>query len=964
MRPLAYIFLLFVFMASMGYAQDINHQLYRTFDGTFNNIQHPNWGSAGVPLTRLTHSAYADGMAEPNGKNRPNPRVISNEIFDQDGIEIGDPFRLNDLCWSFGQFIDHDLGLTSGTNEMFSVQVPQGDLWFDPYHIGTAMIPMTRSKYIEGSGLFPTNPREQINEITAFIDGSGIYGSNEEHADWLRTFEGGKLKASEGNLLPYNTVDGQFESEIDPNAPEMDNATRLESKLFVSGDIRANENPFLLAFHTLFTREHNRIVEIKAMEHPDWDDEMLYQYARKIVGGEIQNILFEEWLPNLGYILPDYEGYNPNLNPSVSNEFTGAAFRLGHTLLNSTLIRMTPQGELMDKQLKLREGFFTPSALRESNGIEPFLQGMITQQQQSLDTKVIDDVRNFLFGVPGQGGLDLVALNIQRGRERGLPDYNSIRQGLGMNPITSFDEINGDNFFQTMALTLLYRDVNNIDPWVGMLSEAKLPNTILGPTIYHIFDKTFTALRDGDRFYFENDPILHQKDKEYIRNMTLQKVILFNTSLEKVPENVFKQRNYNQICDYMTVSLEGRILNIDKNPLENFELHDNSKFTITNTDLDGRFNFHDLPACEFGQIELDKEKMRVKDGISTRDMIKIQKRILGLETMNYFEEVAADVDASGSISIRDIIKIRKVLLGIETQFGESDEYWQFIPLSMEQNILSKNAPVMDGAIQMEEMKQFSNERDFVLIKKGDVDGSWAVDYLNQPRSMTTLKMNHPITIGSGLFQIPFTLDRPLDWEGLEFEISIDDIDLEVVDVLPGNLPGLKDNHLYYNQNERTLTVSWINPKINFSNEEQSNEIIFYLIANAQPNLEIGPTAVSFNTATILPRVFEGEELIPYTIDLSIEYNSSAKLFTGVFPNPFHNETTIHLGNEKEDQAYFEIMDITGRIIYHEQRKIGPFEKWSFNRQMLSGTNSNGPLFVNISTDKGYHQSAKLVIIDK
>jgi hypothetical protein len=58
------------------------------------------------------------------------------------------------------------------------------------------------------------------------------------------------------------------------------------------------------------------------------------------------------------------------------------------------------------------------------------------------------------------------------------------------------------------------------------------------------------------------------------------------------------------------------------------------------------------------------------------------------------------------------------------------------------------------------------------------------------------------------------------------------------------------------------------------------------------------------------------------------------------------------------------MDVTGRIIYHEQRKIGPFEKWSFNRQMLSGTNSNGPLFVNISTDKGYHQSAKLVIIDK
>ena len=963
MKAFAHTLVFVSFLACLGFSQNANHQLYRTFDGTFNNVQHPNWGASGVPLTRLTHAAYADGMAEPNGKNRPNPRVISNEIFDQDGIEIGDPFRLNDLCWSFGQFIDHDLGLTSGTNEMFSVNVPQGDLWFDPYSIGTAMIPMTRGKYFEGSGLFSTNPREQINEITAFIDGSGIYGSNKEHADWLRRFEGGQLKTSVGNLLPYNTIDGQFDSAIDPTAPEMDNATGSETKLFVSGDIRANENPFLLAFHTLFMREHNRIVEIKAMEHPDWDDEMLYQYARKIVGGEIQNILFEEWLPNLGYYLPEYEGYNPSLNPSVSNEFTGAAFRLGHTLLNATLIQMTPEGALMEKQLKLREGFFTPSAIRESKGIEPFLQGMITQQQQSLDTKVIDDVRNFLFGVPGQGGLDLVALNIQRGRERGLPDYNSIRKGLGMNPIESFDEINSHNFFQTMALTLLYRDVNNIDPWVGMLAEAKLPNTMLGPTIYHIFDKTFTALRDGDRFYFENDPVLSPKDKDYIRNMTLQKVILFNTNLEKVPENVFKQRDYNQICDYMTVNLEGRILNIDKNPLENFELHDNSKFTITNTDLDGRFNFHDLPACEFGQIELDKDVMKLKDGISTRDLIKIQKRILGLESMNYFEEVAADVDESGTISIRDIIKIRKVLLGIETQFSEEEEFWQFIPLSMERNVLSKNAPVMDGAIQMAEMRQFSNERDFVLIKKGDVDGSWSKDYLHQPRSVTTLTVNPSKDIGSGLIEISFTMDRPLDWEGFEFEISIDEAAIDVVEILTGDLPGLDHNHLFFNPKEHTVTITWINPKSNFSATDYSEKEVFKIIAKFQPGVTLSESTVAFNTSPIAPRVFEGEALIPFSIDLAIESNLR-NVYSGVFPNPFYTETTLYLSNEIEESAHLEIIDVTGRVVYHEQKNITPFEKWVINREMLSGNYSTGQLFVQVFTVSGYHQSAKLVFIDK
>ena len=945
-------------------SQTLNTQLYRTYDGALNNLNHPEWGAAGVALTRLTEAAYDDQMAAPNGNNRPNPRIISNEIFDQDGIQIGDPFNLNDLCWSFGQFIDHDLGLTSGTDEMFSILVPQGDLWFDPYGIGTASIPMTRGKFAEGTGLFPFNPREQINEISSFIDGSAIYGSSESHANWLRTFHGGKLKTSTGNLLPYNTVDGQYESEIDHSAPEMDNATRLETKLFVSGDIRANENPFLLAFHTLFTREHNRIVEIKAMEHPDWDDETLYQYARKIVGGEIQHILFNEWLPSLGYHLPEYQGYNPNINPTVSNEFTGAAFRLGHTLLNSTLMRRRPSdGSLMDKQLTLREGFFTPSAIRVTEGIEPFIQGMISQQQQNLDTKVIDDVRNFLFGVPGQGGLDLVAINIQRGRERGLPDYNTIRKGIGMAPIESFDEINRDNFFQTMALTLLYRDVDNIDPWVGMLSEAKLPNTMLGPTIYHVFDKTFTALRDGDRFYFQNDPILSQKDKDYIKNMTLQKVILFNTNLEKVPENVFKQRDFNQICDYMTVNLEGRLLNIDKNPLENFEIHDNSKFTATTTDLQGRFNFHDIPACEFGQIELDKEIMKLKDGISTRDMIKIQKRILGLETMNYFEEVAADVDGSGTISIRDIIRIRKVLLGIESKLNEDEEFWQFIPLSMESNKLTKESPVMDGAIQMKEMKEFSNDRDFILIKKGDVDGSWAADYLTLPRSVTTLTIKTPQEISAGLVKIPCILDRALDWEGLEFEISIGDDRLNIVEIIPGNVPGLDGNHFFYDRARQTITLSWINPEASLPIDEYEEATLFYIIANPPSHLDFDQNSIKFDSKNIAPRVFEGENLNPFAIDLYIE-NHTNQIYPEVFPNPFKDETTIFLANEKADQAHLEIIDLTGRMVYQTSKKIEPFEKWVIDKQMLQGISSNNQLFVKITTDSGYTQTAKLLFIDR
>ena len=105
---------------------------------------------------------------------------------------------------------------------------------------------MMRSKIATGSGTGPGNWRRFQNSITAFIDGSAVYGSDEYRADWLRTFAGGKMKVSEGNKLPWNTLDGEFNSNIDPSAPAMADDVGTNFKLYVAGDVRANENPLLL----------------------------------------------------------------------------------------------------------------------------------------------------------------------------------------------------------------------------------------------------------------------------------------------------------------------------------------------------------------------------------------------------------------------------------------------------------------------------------------------------------------------------------------------------------------------------------------------------------------------------------------------------------------------------------------------------------------------------------------------
>ena len=123
--------------------------------------------------------------------------------------------------------------------------------------------------------------------------------------------------------------------------------------------------------------------------------------------------------------------------------------------------------------------FFNPTALIENGGLDPFFRGMAVQVQQEMDAKIVDDVRNFLFGPPGAGGLDLAAININRGRERGLADFNTYRASLGLIPYNAFREI-CDEQEVVEALQSNYSNVDDIDPWVGMLAESNMENSIFG----------------------------------------------------------------------------------------------------------------------------------------------------------------------------------------------------------------------------------------------------------------------------------------------------------------------------------------------------------------------------------------------------------------------------------------------------------------------------------------------------
>jgi hypothetical protein len=227
------------------------------------------------------------------------------------------------------------------------------------------------------------------------------------------------------------------------------------------------------------------------------------------------------------------------VNASIMNEFSTVLFRVGHTMLSPQLMRMTNDGApAPGGHVALRDAFFQPQNLAGANELEYFLKGLASDQQQEVDMHVVDEVRNFLFGEPLVGGFDLPTLNIQRGRDHGLSDYNSMRLAFDLDAAASFADITSDPAIQS-ALSSLYGDVSDVDAWVGAIAEDHVPGAAVGELILTGLREQFKRLRDGDRFWYRNDSALSPDDLAWLDSLRLSDVIRMNTSITHIQSNVF-----------------------------------------------------------------------------------------------------------------------------------------------------------------------------------------------------------------------------------------------------------------------------------------------------------------------------------------------------------------------------------------------------------------------------------------
>lgn len=595
----------------------------QSLDGSGNNLANPTWGKTGTNYSRVAAARYADGKSQPFGG--PNSRYASNRIFNDRNQNLFSESNVTQWGFTWGQFLDHTFGLRLGrapgdpSGEVMNIAFNPADPQED-FTNTLGYIPFVRSSAASGTGV--TNARQQVNTVSSYVDGFPVYGPNNTRLEWLRE---GPVDGSMSNngaklLLPGNYLPRRDSRGSPTAAPVMEMDGRLlatPNRTAVAGDVRANENIALQATHTLFAREHNRIVSLLPASLSNEDK---FQIARRVVIAEQQFVTYNEFLPALGVNLAPYSGYKSNVNTALSNEFATVGYR-AHSMIHGEVeletdadrysqatldaleaqgVEIAVDGDEIEIAVPLNVAFFNPD-LVEQLQLGPLLQGIGLEAQYKNDEQIDNQLRSVLFQVPVSGNpecldgptlpqcfrgvLDLGAVDIERGRDHGMPTYNEMRMAYGLPAKTSFTAITGEatesfpggsgvdnrnslDFLQLFnfggdAVTLgspeadsdptrgvrrstvaarlkgVYGTVSNVDAFTGMVAEQHVTGTNMGELQHAMWKREFERLRDGDRFFYGNDPGLN-----YIKNTygidfhrNLGDIIALNTDIPRTSLN-------------------------------------------------------------------------------------------------------------------------------------------------------------------------------------------------------------------------------------------------------------------------------------------------------------------------------------------------------------------------------------------------------------------------------------------
>ncbi|GAB1608543.1 dual oxidase isoform X1 [Argonauta hians] len=505
------------------------------------------------PLLSNLPNHYEDQTYLPSGSNRPNARIISSKLF-QGSLDKASNTGKTALFAYFAEFLSLEISSTNEPGcpvEILSVKVPKCDKDFDVKCNGKHYIPYERVIYDHDSGVSPNNPRKQINQVTSFLDGSVIYGVNEVTANTLRNWKTGKLSADDlwykfPSLNTMRLGDWRFPIHHSKGYPDAANYWKF-------GNLNTHENPTLLTLSVLFFRWHNYVVDKLQRHNPGLSSDQLFYKARSIVIASLQNIVLYEWLPVfLNETTEPYKGYNPSVDPRLSAVYDAVVMHYYLTLMPSVIQRRTSNCKY-ETPLRFCNTFWKGQKyLKEHEGaFQDFLSGMVSQPAEADDLTIVTDFRGRHHGTLYYNLQDKVVKIIMKGRDYGLPDYNTARVTLGMKKIESWEKINPElaqsNPEIIKGLKDIHKSLDNIDIFTGALMETTSKGP--GELIKTLTKEQFLRLRDGDRFWFENSQNGLFTDEEItdIRNITLSHIIREVAKID-LQQNVFIQSPSSSPC--------------------------------------------------------------------------------------------------------------------------------------------------------------------------------------------------------------------------------------------------------------------------------------------------------------------------------------------------------------------------------------------------------------------------------
>uniref|UniRef100_A0A672UGH7 Peroxidasin n=1 Tax=Strigops habroptila TaxID=2489341 RepID=A0A672UGH7_STRHB len=491
------------------------HKKYRTHDGSCNNLQHPMWGASLTAFQRLLKPAYQNGFNLPRGFSLaedardlplPLPRLVSTTMIGTETITPDDQFTHMLMQW--GQFLDHDMDQTVAAISMsrFSDGAPCSEVCTNDPPCFSVMVPANDPRVRNGRCMFfvPLKPCmwEQINHLTSYIDASNVYGSTEQESQELRDLSNQNGLLKQGQIVPSS---GKHLLPFAVGPP---------TECMRDGEREPSAGSHSHAHAVVQGAQPHRHGAVSPQSPLGWRPPVSLRHGR-LWGAQMQHITYTQWLPKvLGEagmkMLGEYKGHIP-----------------------------------------LHKAFFSPFRIMQEGGIDPLLRGLFgVPGKMRVPSELLNmELTEKLFSMAHSVSLDLAAINIQRGRDHGIPPYNDFRVFCNLSSAQEFEDLRNEikNLEIREKLRSLYGTTKNIDLFPALMVEDLVPGTRVGPTLMCLLTTQFRRLRDGDRFWYENPGVFTPAQLTQIRQTSLARVICDNSDhIQQLQRDVFRVASYLQ----------------------------------------------------------------------------------------------------------------------------------------------------------------------------------------------------------------------------------------------------------------------------------------------------------------------------------------------------------------------------------------------------------------------------------